>query len=267
MSTVLRTSPELLNQAAQFRLMALAFAFPEPDVRRTLEAALAGLESAAAGGNPHRAVSSTRALLTHDDAAREYTRLFAGATPVPLRETAYGEGGRYAGREHALADLGGFYRAFGFGLAPDAAELGDALGAELEFYGLLLVKEAYAAVHGDAEGGDITSRAAAAFLDSHLGRWPNAMAQRLRAVDSGTVYLPVAEAACELVAGECERRGVVPAPAPALLTGDPVQADEFGCPYAAECCAANVAPPGRFASARAADQPGTGLASQAPGNE
>ena len=48
----------------------------------------------------------------------EHSRLFLGAGLVPLREGGFGDGMRFAGQPVDIADVSGFYLAFGFAL-PD----------------------------------------------------------------------------------------------------------------------------------------------------
>lgn len=69
---------------------------------------------------------------------------------------------------HQLADVAGFYRAFGFEVQ---GERPDHLVAELEFVALLCVKEAFARLSRDPEGAEVCAEARAKFLDQHLRPW------------------------------------------------------------------------------------------------
>ncbi|MDW8469780.1 MAG: molecular chaperone TorD family protein [Burkholderiales bacterium] len=112
---------------------------------------------------------------TDDEHARdEYARLFLGSARAPMRETAYGDGRRLAGRSAELADIAGFYAAFGFAMSDEDRQPPDHLCAELEFCSLLLVKCAYALRDGWTERGRVAEAALRRFLEDHLGRWTHA---------------------------------------------------------------------------------------------
>lgn len=73
-----------------------------------------------------------------------------------------------------MADIAGFYRAFGFNFE---GERPDHLCLELEFMRILSLKEAMAIQKGDQEKFDITINAEKEFLSSHIGRWTEALLQ------------------------------------------------------------------------------------------
>jgi putative dimethyl sulfoxide reductase chaperone len=238
-----QTPQEWLVRAAVAQRLAACFRYP----RAGTAAALAGgLASASNACRPYPSVAAIvdrlAAVLEDADDARlqaEYSLLFIGGTSAPLHETAYGPPRLTTAAE--LADVQGFYRAFGFELSEATPEMPDHLGAELEFHAALLAKLAWAAVHELADGAEVTRSAAAAFLDEHLGRWTAALALRLRNAAPAAVYSRIAAEADAFVAAECERFAVTPVPFGATTprTGD----DVFACPHAAAC--ADGAPPPR----------------------
>ncbi|NIO03931.1 MAG: hypothetical protein GTN74_04765 [Proteobacteria bacterium] len=67
-----------------------------------------------------------------------------------------------------MADIAGFYRAFGVGFGKERA---DHLSTELEFMRLLALKEAKALLDRQKENLAICNSAQKRFLHSHLGRW------------------------------------------------------------------------------------------------
>ncbi len=73
-------------------------------------------------------------------------------------------------RTYELADIAGFYRAFGVEVTPGMERV-DHVAVELEFLHLLAVKAALARESGEIEHAEICRDAAAAFLNDHLGRW------------------------------------------------------------------------------------------------
>lgn len=71
-----------------------------------------------------------------------------------------------------MADIAGFYRAFGFDFA---GERPDHICLELEFMRILCLKEAMALSANDREKVELTVNAEKEFLLSHLGRWSEAL--------------------------------------------------------------------------------------------
>ncbi len=76
-----------------------------------------------------------------------------------------------------MADISGFYRAFGFQVGGEQHERPDHLATELEFLYILSLKEAYAAEQGIDEHVEVCVEARRAFLRDHLGRWIGLFAQ------------------------------------------------------------------------------------------
>ena len=206
----------LLQDAAVLRLAAGAFAYPDAERRVAIDRAFTEIAAAQAGRLATAAWASPL-LLAH---ARwkeagvaiesEYIRLFLGSAPCPLHETAYGDGRRMGGRVVELADIAGFYRAFGFALSETTRDLPDHLSAELEFAAALLLKEAYALAEGLDEERDVTRQAGADFLLAHLGRWTGALREGMVKAGAPAVFLALADFVVALVASRCEQSGVAP---------------------------------------------------------
>ena len=195
-----------------------------------------------------------------DELRSEYIELFDRQQGhIPLYETEYGPG-RSLAKGHELADLAGFYRAFGVdlgglnasgsvigGVNPPAdaiaslnasgsviggvnpsglAELPDHVAVELEFYGYLLLKQAYLRSVGDVEGGEIVADARRKFLTDHLGRFLPTIVEQLGGGHSRT-YQEIFRWCCELVRAECQRMQVDPG-APRARQGDR-ESEEVSC--------------------------------------
>jgi TorA maturation chaperone TorD len=107
--------------------------------------------------------------------AGEHVRLFEGAVPCPINETAYLPRDRGA----ILADVCGFYRAFGFEPAAASGEKPDHLACELEFLAMLLVMAGRAAAAGERERQRVTEEAMTLFARDHLGEWLGPFCERL----------------------------------------------------------------------------------------
>ena len=100
--------------------------------------------------------------------AEEYTRLFIRPEVAPYETTHAGERGAMGGKMQMLADIAGFYRAFGFEVGIDRS---DHLVPELEFVALLYVKEAYARLSQEDEGAEVCATTRDKFLREHLLTW------------------------------------------------------------------------------------------------
>ena len=86
-----------------------------------------------------------------------------------------------------LADIAGFYRAFGVEMTP-GSERPDHIAAELEFMHLLALKELIAAGSEDGEEhAKVCRDARATFFRDHLGRWFGPFCEQLRE-EGGPVY-------------------------------------------------------------------------------
>ncbi len=142
------------------------------------------------------------------DLQAEYRSVF-GAVGSLCYETEYGLPHEFR-QSQELADLNGFYRAFGFELGGPVRERPDHLAVELEFMHALALKEAYAASAGEADGMEICSDAQAKFLRDHLGRWMGPFARSLALNPGGGAYVSLARFAKTFVEADAARLGVSP---------------------------------------------------------
>ncbi len=204
-------------------------AYPGRDFAASLDA----LE-AAAPADPRLAPAVLHLRSELDEARGEFLALFEhGADRASLYETEYGRmRGMSKGPE--LADLNGFYRAFGLGGCDDAPELGDHVAVELEFYAVLLARQAALTETGDRGGVEIVEDARRKFLTDHLGRVAPAIAQS-PGVAASAMYGPIFQWTRALVEAECATLAVTPAPLDFH--------QRAGEPDEALCCAAAVSPP------------------------
>jgi TorA maturation chaperone TorD len=82
-------------------------------------------------------------------------------------------------RNFEMADVAGFYRAFGVEVDPSGDRV-DHIAAELEFMNLLAVKESIALQQeGEGEHAQVCRNASRSFLRDHLGRWVRPFAKKL----------------------------------------------------------------------------------------
>jgi len=109
-----------------------------------------------------RAFEEARERRADAEAERSRLLLLGGC---PAYETTYMDA---FARPRELADVSGFYKAFGLRTEGERA---DHLSVECEFAALLCVKEAIAVASGDAEAAGRCRDARASFLRDHLGTW------------------------------------------------------------------------------------------------
>ncbi len=94
---------------------------------------------------------------------------------VPPYETEYGIDDPFR-QAQELADIGGFYRAFGLALAPSQHERNDHIAVELEFLSFLCRKEAYQTCEGDWVSRGEVRQAERIFLRDHTSTFARAFA-------------------------------------------------------------------------------------------
>jgi TorA maturation chaperone TorD len=80
---------------------------------------------------------------------------------------------------YELADIAGFYKAFGLIIAESFPERADHIAVELEFMHLLAAQEAHAIEHGDVEQRQRSLHAQMLFFRDHLGRWIESFARKV----------------------------------------------------------------------------------------
>lgn len=227
-----RQLEDLLETAAVFRALARGFSYPDAGHKAAMRREFSNIKKSTIGLREIERVS--RAFRNADEVsmAAEYSRLFLGNGPVSLHETAYGDGRRIAGRTHELADISGFYRAFGVEPSATNPDLPDHICTELEYYSLLLVKQAYAESRNQLVNRKVTEKAAKTFLEQHLGRWIGALVNNFREHSAASPYLELANALQAVVTAECKRLRVRPQLREGRLPFDEMQAEEFVCPHA-----------------------------------
>ncbi|GMQ80196.1 MAG: hypothetical protein BMS9Abin04_148 [Planctomycetia bacterium] len=137
----------------------------------------------------------------------EYERTFGlvVANACPPYETEY-IGSKFAfQRSNAMADVSGYYRAFGLAGSRAHRERPDHIVIELEFMAVLLGLERQAAETGDAAGGErghICRGAQRRFLEEHLAWWTPAFARLVERENGTGFYAAVASFLAALIPAE-----------------------------------------------------------------
>jgi TorA maturation chaperone TorD len=225
-----------LRRAGAYRLLGAAFARPTREGLRDLAAlAAAAAETATDAPGLARALAAFAAAAAGADpevTADEYGLLFDRQAPCAPYEGAYGEAPQMAGKAAQMADIAGFYAAFGLAPAPARPDLEDHVAAELEFMSALAVKEAYALAEGDAEAIEVTRGAEAAFLRDHLGRWAVAFAEDLLEATPLPYYTTAGSLLAAWVELETGSFGIVRGRPPSRAGRNPLEEAAFSCPMA-----------------------------------
>jgi DMSO reductase family type II enzyme chaperone len=203
MITDRKTDAEVaIRRAKVYGFLSTAFLYPRENWTEDLEFA----RSAAQGlGYTELELSLDPMDLKHLQS--EHLRTIGISGPL-CYETEYGLDGSFR-QSHELADINGFYKAFGFNVGGLVRERPDHLATELEFMHLLALKEWHAA---DVEQVEICVDAQRKFLEDHLGRWIEAFAIRVTFEAKDSLYSELARFATAFVKEEGARLGAQPDP-------------------------------------------------------
>jgi DMSO reductase family type II enzyme chaperone len=220
-----------LRYAQVYAFLSGAFLYPRENWSEDaplLAGILAGLDSAPA----HLVVPP----MDLADLQAAYRHTF-GLTGSLCYETEYGLPHEFR-QSQELADICGFYRAFGLKPGGLLRERPDHLAVELEFMYVLALKEAYAASNGVVEHAEVCVEATRRFLGEHLGRWIDLFARSLARNGGVEPYLVLAHFAAAFVHHHADRLGVQTQPSPKeRLQHTPFDPD-FSC---AGCAVVEVA--------------------------
>lgn len=146
----------------------------------------------------------------------EYVRTFGLVfnRECPPYETEYQRNEDTFFRAQQMADIGGFYRAFGLQPGSERGERPDHVATELEFMALLLYKQRAAFDRSDddmaiaGEHGEICRRAQFDFLHEHLSWWAPAFAHAVRRKAETGLYFAAAGLLAALLPAERTILGV-----------------------------------------------------------
>lgn len=130
---------------------------------------------------------------------------------VPPYETEYGEETLFQ-QPQQLADIAGFYEAFGLQFNIDEHERVDHICGECEFLAFLTRKEAYAIEQSDMNMLQETRKAQKLFLKEHLARFLPSFANLLIRENQDGFYASLARLARAFILRECARYNISAGP-------------------------------------------------------
>lgn len=146
-----------------------------------------------------------------DDLRSDYIDIFDRAkSQNSLYETEYGKE-RVMAKTTELADLSGFYQAFGLNTEADDVihDMADHVSVELEFYSYLLLKQLFLEENNILEGVEVVIEGRKKFLNDHLGRFVKSIAKR-EGVSNNQYFSKIFNWVSDLVYFECNVIEVTP---------------------------------------------------------
>lgn len=210
------------------RLLAVALAPPSgPSVAEAsdLAAALADLPAAPPAV---RLLADVLAVADPTTLAAEHTRLFDGEVLVPPYEGSYELDPFRQGRQ--MADVAGFYAAYGADARGPDAERADHAGVELEFLAYLALLRLDAIQAGDEPRATLVAETEEEFLREHAGRWLPLFFDRIADESADPVYAGLGLVGRDAIVADLTARGIVVDPVPTdRRPRTAVEDDELTC--------------------------------------
>ncbi len=204
---VLTPTDELVQRAAWFKIFSLLFRFPDEEIVELVKTIVAEAPVEVLDTKLRSSAGLFKQAIVDADSGEfvtEYSRLFTGGGLCRTNENDY-EKLSFSMTEK-LADVAGFYEAFGFEMAAGVGERPDFIGTELDFINLLLLKQAYATENDWLEHSEISAGALNKFMESHFVNWVPKLCIALgELATSGGVYATGAAALAALVDSEQRR--------------------------------------------------------------
>lgn len=237
---------DALARAVVYRSLSLGFQLPTSERLRLVgvhdgfEVLTAALQRLHAGGR-HVPVAQAaerltgRSVPTDEALAATYWLLFGHTArgPICACETEYGPDSGFQ-QPHELADICGYYEAFGLQPAVGLDARADHVACECEFMDFLNRKEALWAGRGpdwpDRDDVlDLTRRAARTFLRDHLARFGYAFGARVVSADPHGYFGALGHVLLALIEAECARMEVATGPIDLALRPDEADHAPMAC--------------------------------------
>ena len=216
---------EAIARSAAYRLLSQALVYPTADAAcKTLDEDLPLAESVAdalpveVGNALGEMASALRGAERHEmEVAYGAALSHVHSADCSAFESDYLEGDLWR-RAHQLADIAGFYRAFG---VSHPSERPDHVAVELEFLHLVSCKLAWALGSEQGEHAEVCAAAEDRFLTDHVLRWMPGFAARLARTASAGPLRSVARMLAALLRAQSERVGVEPSETNGVLAPEP----------------------------------------------
>jgi len=198
---------QTLQRAAVYDLLARALAYPAAATFASLQET-AGAAAPLLAGTPAADLLRLVEGADREDLEASHIRVFTlSCSPdCPTFETAF-LANDPAQQTARMADIAGFYRAFGVDPATPGFRPDD-ISVELEFMAYLCRKGVHAAEHLGAPRVGQVRRAERMFLREHLGRWGAPLGRRIaHRATAEPFYFAAGEALADWLDADCSRLG------------------------------------------------------------
>lgn len=230
---------ETLASAGVARLLSLGFLPPSREVAEAMRELAAGLADELPDSALREHVVALGAACPPDadldEQAGEHHRLFSGTVACPPYESSYAADPFQQARQ--MADVAGFYRAFGAEPSGPAADRPDQVGCELEFFAYLVLTRVEAERDGRSDEAAVCIDAEDSFLRDHLGRWLGPFCRELEKTTVDDTYRALARLGQRFAVEELGRRGLTADPVLAKRIRTVVENDSFECGAGSETAA------------------------------
>jgi TorA maturation chaperone TorD len=210
----------LLAEADIYRLLSLSFAYPD---RETIENLHSITEDIVEVINSFSSDIQEKFLLYKNSlnglsvkaAEEEFTELFMTRMLCPPYENSYGKSG--VNKAGTLADINGFYKAFGLSISERDSDMPDHIAIELEFLSLVALKGAYGIEHSMGDMVEVCASAKNEFLKDHIGRWVGIFCKNLVRTTTKDFYRNLALLTSVFIEEEIKFYGINTEPAEGIL--------------------------------------------------
>jgi nitrate reductase assembly molybdenum cofactor insertion protein NarJ len=185
-------------RAIALRLVSTGFGYPDAAWRARFDALMqASRASRAVPSGGLNKLEKALSAVTPSELEGQHFRLFGPAAACPL-ELAFHATKDPNGQSKTIADLAGFYKAFGV----ESAERADGLPTVLEFLAYLEIKRVHAELNGWSEKRDIAADAAEKMRGELAYKAVCAITRKLQAAGAPEFYLQLAALCRSLLGGK-----------------------------------------------------------------
>ncbi|GAB4411215.1 MAG: molecular chaperone TorD family protein [Thermodesulfovibrionales bacterium] len=207
---------KLLTEADIYRLLSLSFAYPGRETMETLRCIVDDIgEVIDSMKEEFILFKNSLNSISSDELEGEFTELFMTRMLCPPYENSYGKIG--SDKSKNLADINGFYKAFGLSISDSDSDMPDHIAVEMEFLSLLALKEAYGIERDIGDMVEVCSSAKNKFLKDHIGRWAGTFCKNLMERTTNDFYRNLALLASRFIEGEIRFYGLTVEPAEETL--------------------------------------------------
>lgn len=213
------TTEDAIQRARLYSLVSIGLDRPDDEFERLLDDGVFAAdikEAAAALDNEELAdaaaqVADLAESHEFDELYYEWSSLFGveeGVTVSPY-ELTYLPGPLLTSTRD-LADISGFYKAFGLEIADGQNDRADHVVFQTEFLSHLALREATLRDEADLAGVEVVTEARLSFVEEHIGRWFWRFADEVSKEDDLGFHTAVINLLSALVESEIDRMGVDP---------------------------------------------------------